>query len=260
MANLTVTEKAKLEKLFRMGGGFVLEFGNQSLQTFVADSVGIDILDEKYNIGSGSKANRLRAVWNKEPDLIVGQLLKDLLDTIPEDWKRISENTGEAIPSDLQQAYEVAQKASERLLGKSEVEHLDGLKAIPQDENFTSLAKQIKSSIDNGEPEVGLDRLHTFIIKYFRHLCDKRGITTTKDEPLNAVFGKYLKALEVSGVLQSDMSKNILKYSTNLLSSFNHVRNNQSLAHDNTMLNREESLLIFRNISALVKFVESVEG
>lgn len=259
MSSLTVTEKSKLEKLLRMSGGYVLEFSNNSLQNFVADSVKLDIHDEKYNQGSGSKANRLRALWSHEPDEVVGRLLSDLLDKIPEDWERRREITGEEIPDDVCQAYEGSKLACERLLGKIEVEHLDGLNAIDYDENFQLLGKQIKASIDSGEPAAGLDRLHTFLIKYFRHLCLKRGLNTTREEPLNAVFGKYVKAIIASGVIKSEMSQNILKFSINILSSFNAVRNDQSLAHDNTMLNRDESLLIFRNISALMKFIEHLE-
>jgi hypothetical protein len=259
MSTLTITEKSKLEKLLRMGSGYVLDFSNNSLQNFVADSVKLDINDEKYNQGSGYKAHRLRALWSHEPDEVVGRLLSDLLDKIPEDWERRREITGDEIPEDIQRAYEESKRACERLLGKMEVEHLDDLKAIDYDENFQLLSKQIKASIDSGEPATGLDRLHTFLIKYLRHLCAKRGLTTTKEEPLNAVFGKYVKALVASGVLKSVMSQNILKFSTNILSSFNAVRNDQSLAHDNAVLNREESLLIFRNISALVKFIEHLE-
>ena len=259
MSTLSLTEKSKLEKLFRMSNGFVLEFSNITLQSLVADSIGLDILGEKYNAGSGSKANRLRALWEKEPDNVVGRLISDFLNVVPEDWARIKENTGEDIFEDVQQAFEASRQACERLLRGAEVEHMDGLNAIAYDENFTLLAKQIKASIENNEPEAGLDRLHTFLIKYFRHLCGKHGISTTKDEPLNAVFGKYVKTLNASGALKSEMSENILRYSITILSFFNYVINNQSLAHDNTMLNREESLLIFRNISALMKFVEFVE-
>ncbi|TVT36747.1 hypothetical protein FNT36_24860 [Hymenobacter setariae] len=260
MSSLTITEKSKIEKLLRMSGGYVLEFSNNSLQNFVADSIKLDILDEKYNQGSGSKANRLRALWSNESDELVGKLLNDLLDKIPEDWERRRDITGEEISEDIRQAYEDSKQACERLIGKTSVEHLDGLQAIDYDENFQLLSHQIKASIDSGEPAAGLDRLHTFLIKYFRHLCTKHGLTTTREEPLNAVFGKYVKALVASGILKSEMSHNILKYSINILSSFNAVRNDQSLAHDNTVLNRDESLLIFRNISALVKFIEHIEA
>ena len=74
------------------------------------------------------------------------------------------------------------------------------------------------------------------------------------------MFGEYVKKLRESGFIESTMTDNILKYSITLLDSFNGVRNNKSLAHDNPVLNYEESLLIFNNISSLIRFVDSVEN
>lgn len=259
MSSLTAAEKAHLEKLLRMGNGYVLEFSNGSLQNFVATSVGLDILDEKYKEGSGSKAHRMRALWRLETDEVVGRLLSDLLKLIPEDWARRRDMLEEEISDEVKVTHEHAQRACARLVGQLEVEPIDNLKAVPFDEDFRLLARQIKGSIDNGEPAAGLDRLHTFMMKYSRHLCAKHGVATTKEESLNAVFGKYVRALQTSGKVMSTMTLNILKFSSNILSAFNAVRNDQSLAHDNTVLNAEESLLILRNVSALVKFVEHVE-
>jgi len=55
MADLTFFEKNKLEKLFGMGGGYVLDFSNRTFQEFIADSTGRDIFDPKYEYASGSK-------------------------------------------------------------------------------------------------------------------------------------------------------------------------------------------------------------
>ena len=52
----------------------------------------------------------------------------------------------------------------------------------------------------------------------------------------------------------------IMKSSISLLDSFNDVRNNQSLAHDNQILNYDESVLIFNNIINLIKFIENIES
>jgi hypothetical protein len=80
MSNLSFGEKHKLEKVFGMGSGYVLEFSNRTFQDFVYDSTGKNIFDEAYNRGSGSKANRLREFWQKEPNQLVGKLIFDLLD------------------------------------------------------------------------------------------------------------------------------------------------------------------------------------
>jgi hypothetical protein len=79
MSNLSYAEKTRLANLFEMGGGYVLDFTNRAFQEFVFDSVGRNIDDPKYASASGSKANRLRAFWEKEPNHVVGKILKDLL-------------------------------------------------------------------------------------------------------------------------------------------------------------------------------------
>lgn len=80
MSDLTPVEKRKLEKFLGMETGYVLNFSNRSFAEFVRDSTGRDIYDSRYDYGSGSKANRMRAFWQKEDNSVVGKLMKDILD------------------------------------------------------------------------------------------------------------------------------------------------------------------------------------
>ena len=80
MSNLTFLEKSKFEKLLGMESGYVLDFSNRSFAEFVLDSTGRNIYDQRYDYASGSKANRLRAFWQKEENAVVGKLMNDMLD------------------------------------------------------------------------------------------------------------------------------------------------------------------------------------
>jgi len=82
MANLTTFEKQILEKLLQMGGGYVLNFSDRTMGEFFRDDVGIDIYNEKYNYSSGSKANRLRGLWLKADEKVVGKSIINLLEYI----------------------------------------------------------------------------------------------------------------------------------------------------------------------------------
>jgi hypothetical protein len=73
-------EKRKFEHLLGMGTGYVLDFTNRTFSEFVRDSTGRDIYDARYDYGSGSKANRLRAFWQKEENPVVGKLMGDMID------------------------------------------------------------------------------------------------------------------------------------------------------------------------------------
>jgi hypothetical protein len=55
------------------------------------------------------------------------------------------------------------------------------------------------------------------------------------------------------------MTERILKSSISTIEAFNHVRNNQSFAHDNALLNYEESLLIYNHVCASIRFIQSIE-
>ena len=80
MSDLTNLEKRKLEQILGMSSGYVLDFSNRTFQEFIADSTGLNICDPRYDYESGSKANRLRAFWQKEDNAVVGKLMGDMLD------------------------------------------------------------------------------------------------------------------------------------------------------------------------------------
>ena len=82
MTTLNTNEKQVLEKLFQMGGGYVLNFSDRTFGEFFKDDVGVDIFDPKYNYASGSKANRLRGFWQAANNELVGKSIIKLIDFI----------------------------------------------------------------------------------------------------------------------------------------------------------------------------------
>lgn len=79
MADLTTTDKQILEKLFQMGGGYVLNFSDRTMGEFFRDDIGINIYDDKYKYASGSKANYIRGFWMKADNIIVGNSILKLI-------------------------------------------------------------------------------------------------------------------------------------------------------------------------------------
>ncbi|TKF19949.1 nucleotide-binding protein, partial [Vibrio genomosp. F6] len=75
MADLTTIEKKKLERYFDMGSGYFSNLSNADLEELVADELNIEIYDDKYNLKSGSKANRIRAFWQLENNHTVAKFL-----------------------------------------------------------------------------------------------------------------------------------------------------------------------------------------
>jgi hypothetical protein len=81
-----------------------------------------------------------------------------------------------------------------------------------------------------------------------------------RDNPLHIAFGAYVKRLRAEGCIEPEMAERILKSSISAFESFNDVRNNKALAHDNPLLAHEESLLVFNWVAATVRFIRALEA
>jgi hypothetical protein len=265
MSDLTNIEKRKFERLLEMGSGYVLDFSNRTFDEFVTDAVGRNIYDSKYDGFGSSKANRLRGFWQAEPNHIVGKLMSALIEyqREVEDENQSSWNSYlKKKPGELKQTGSFREECGRivtRLLHDQPVPELEALAAISDEKDFEVVARAVRDAIEKNEPETVLDRLHTFVIKYIRTLCTECGLVVTRDKPLHSLFGEYVKSIEKSGLIESEMTRRILKSSISTLEAFNDVRNNRSLAHDNPVLNYDEALLIFNHVASSVRFLSSLQ-
>lgn len=248
MSDLTTQEKRKLERLLGMGGGYVLDFSNRTFDEFVIESTRRSIYDAKYNHGSGSKANQLRGFWNEESNGVVAKLLGGLLDYL--------ENEGQTFDADLLAA---CRKIVARLKQISPIAEIDAIAQIADERDLDVVARAVLDSIEKNEPVMGLDRLHTFTTKFLRSLCEGRGGATERGKPLHSLFGEYVRKLHEAGHIESKMTTSILKSMHGPLDAFSHVRNEQSLAHDNALLNYEEAMLIFNYVTSALRFLRDLE-
>lgn len=250
MSDLTGHEKLKLERALQMADGFVLDFSNRTFREFFLNFFGINIYDDKYSYETGSKANRMRAFWNLESNYLVGQVI----DTIFENWQEF------AGPQAPDSPPEECLPIAKRLRESAPPPDLAAIVGLGDDKSFDSLARSVRGAIERNEPETGLDHLHTFVVRYFRLLCEKHGIDTPRDKPLHSLVGEYVKALRLAGEIECEMTERILKSSISVFDSFNAVRNDHSLAHDNEMLGPNEAQLILDYVISCIRFVQSVEA
>lgn len=84
MSSLTDIDKRYLEKLLGMQSGYVLDFSDATFGEFF-NRHSVDIHATKYQTYGTSKAKKLRAFWEREPDGIVGSVLSELLDSYEAD-------------------------------------------------------------------------------------------------------------------------------------------------------------------------------
>lgn len=249
MSDLSNIERRKLERDLGMSSGYVLNFSNRKFEQFFLDVLSIDIYDQRYDYESGSKANRMRAFWNIEPNHIVAVALEAL----HRDWEEYAGFTAKPPSADFL-------LIANRLKSSTPVPDIGAIRPNAEEKGFEALAKAVRESIEKNEPETGLDRLHTFLIKYFRTLCSKHGVEITREMALHSLVGSYIKAIKSKGLIESDITERILKSTISVMEAFNKVRNEHSFAHDNAVLNYHESLLIFGHVTSSVRFVESIEA
>ena len=76
MDQISSLTKQKLEKLFGMSGGYVLNFTNNSFAEFIEGCLGFD----PYDRYEGSKARILRQIWERESGEDVAKLNLQLLE------------------------------------------------------------------------------------------------------------------------------------------------------------------------------------
>ncbi|WP_282297713.1 abortive infection family protein [Stenotrophomonas sp. PS02289] len=248
MSSLTPREKRKLEDLFGMSSGYVLDFSNNTFARFFEEEVGRNIYGGTYEENGSSKANHLRSFWTREGDVLVGQAINGLLEHCrdtenPAVQRQSLFNECELIAARLVQAKDVP-----------DVEVLDG-----DTEDFQMVAKAARECFHRNEPEQGLDRLHTFLVKFLRKLCDAHGIPRDRTVPLGGLMGAYVKRIREEGLLTSQMAEHILKGTISIFGQFDHVRNNHSMAHDNPVLDHDEALLIASSVTSTVRFIKSCE-
>lgn len=250
MADLTNRDKRAFESVLGMAGGYVLNFSNRTFDEFVRDAVGINIYDDRFAEHGTSKATRLRAFWAVETNDVVARLMQELVDFAIED------GFGAADEAVLR----ACREAIARLRASASVHAAEALGSDDAGRDFDLVAREVRAAISESNLAAGLDRLHTYVTKYLRRVCEGRGISVGRDKPLHSLFGEYVKALQRSGEIESEMGARILKGAISVLDGFSAVRNDQSLAHDNPLLSHAESLLIFDYVASTIRFVRTMEG
>ena len=255
MAKLSLTQKMILEDLFEMGGGYVLEFSNNSFQRFVKDSIDIDIYNSQGYEEYCSKANKLRQIWDNEPDSVVGKLLEDLLLFYRARVIKKKGNATENLKETIQEMIVIAKK----MQNNKEI-------GLPDKDDVTlqTLLDDINNALNRDKPALVLDRLHTFATKFIRQICIENNIAVTdqKDNyyPLHSLAGMLRRHYETTKAFQSEFSLIAIKNCISLFEAYNTIRNNQSYAHDNEVLDKIEAEFAVNLMVNIIKFFDKYEA
>ena len=114
MSTLTEVDKRYLEKILGMEGGYLLDYNDMTFGQFF-NRHRVDIHGMRYQTYGTSKAKKMRAFWESEPDALVGKVLSEMLDVYEANCKLNNKKIDTAV---LQESRKIAA----RLLGKSQPE------------------------------------------------------------------------------------------------------------------------------------------
>ena len=256
MTNLKPLDARFLDEIFERhsGKGYVLKFSDRTFSEFFDGELGVDINDPRYLINGTSKGRRLKTFLQTESKPHVARALRALW----EQWDAIDGPFDEKDPNIRQQKqrYFTIIKTIEE---NDQIARIDAIDKFAQNETLDELIAAIERDIRADKPAAALDRLHTYCMKRFAHVLTQKGIPISRSDPLHSRAGKYVKALEQSGQFR-EMSMRVMRSSISIFESFNTVRNEASLAHDNEIVDKVEARFIFDSITSILRFMKGIES
>lgn len=133
-----------------------------------------------------------------------------------------------------------------------------------QGETFEILSRDIHDALAKDEPTLVLDRLHTYSTRFLREICTKHNISVAENDgnnyPLHSLAGSLAKYYKDNKVFQSEFVEQTLKMSISTFEKYNTIRNSQSYAHDNDVLNKAEATYVVTVITATLALIYDVEN
>lgn len=258
MADFKRSEIRAIEEAmgFPNGFGYVLDFSDRTMQEFFEDEFEIEIYAQENLVNGTSKRNCLTTFLKNTDSSQALRVLNELWD------KReglISLSPSSELSKDAVSKTPAFRKVIDRMSSEPSSVSSDGVEAFERDRTLEELVSDIERTLAAGKPEVAIDHLHTYCMKKITHLLKVRGIECTDDEPLHSRYGKYRKCLESEQSLHQ-FTERALKTFISLLESFNDLRNNNSLAHDNEILQAYEARFIFSSVSSMLVLLRTLEA
>lgn len=253
MSSLTYVQKEQMANFFGIKCGYVFSYltngyNKTNTRNIILEATGIDIFaNPEYAM---SQERCIRKIWDDCDDYTVGKLLKVMLDYY------------EAVATWSWEEKERHDYVSLRELDEKLLQNPISIPAAAT--NTLKLVREdIERNCNNGTPELALDRLHTFATEFFRSVCQKHGIRIEDDRgnnlPLQSLVGMLKNWYANNNYFDSEFSVVAIQNTIIIFDRYNSIRNNQSAAHPNTMLNKEEASYVVHIVAETLSFIDRIE-
>lgn len=258
MSYLSVIDKQIIYRLFGISGGYAFAFiekdkhNKTTTKNLILESCGINIFDDEDFKGL-SQQKCIEKIWDTCSPRIIASMLKGFC-------KYLLFYYQDSYWSDeAQNDYDRVQEIIERLDSINTV----SLPDESTEADFGLLKAAIETNIQNENPELAIDRLHTYSTKFLRRICKKHGISTQNDKgneyPLHSLVGSLKGWYEKNNYFESEFTIVAISSSISIFVKFNDIRNKQSAAHPNELLNKTEAMYAVKIISETLTFIDEIE-
>lgn len=250
MPEIKWAEMKILDDTLVMGAGYLLDFSDKTMREFFMNEFRLDLDQDVYRESGTSKARRFRTFLRLADGGQAAHVLRALWG-YRDLWREKSNQEPEA--ETVAQWYFAI---IERLEGAAGAVQTDALQQFATDETLEQLIAAIKRDADAGAAHPALDRLHTYCMKKFAHLLRARdGDSAEIPDTLNGRLGRYLNPIRREGV--RPITRKLMKSSVELMEQFNGIRNNESFAHDNEIVDPAEARFIFDSVVSMLRFLKA---
>ncbi len=247
-------QRAVFDQIFHSGGGYVLDFSDRTMAEWFEENFDIQIFQQRFQVEGASKAKTLRGFVEVAEPRLVAQTLRVL-------WAYRCGLDGylEPDPATEERLKAWLEQFTNELESASALNLDDVFKDFSPDTTLPKLRASIAADLIAENPDVALDRVHTYCVKRFRNLLASRNQAVDAKTPLDAIFGAYGKALRDEGAV-SEFALPTLRVQHKLFDGLNQARNKRSFAHDNALLDVSKAQFIIDSVLASLAFIERIEA
>lgn len=259
MSSLTAKERFLIAEVLEFDSGYIfttlssiVKYNKTTTRDIIFAACGIDIFTNPH-YSQLSQQRCLEKIWDAESDAVAGQVLHDFLEFFFNHYPK------QLLTDEKKRRFNHCLEISKRLINDSKIDL-----PISHSEKLRLLKKDIDNSLVQGTPQLCLDRLHTFASEYLRDLCIKHEIKVKDDKdnylPLHSLAGSLGRFYKEKSCIESQFSVIAIRNSIDLFAKYNDVRNDQSFAHPNDILDKAEATYVVQIMSSTLSLIEKIEA
>tara|TARA_R110002096_G_scaffold151230_1_gene313525 strand:- start:1108 stop:2118 length:1011 start_codon:yes stop_codon:yes gene_type:complete len=215
MAQLKKSDYRKIDQIFDMTKGYVLDFSNRTFGEFFEDELRIDIDAPMYEANGDSKAKRLRTLLEIEPGEVVAKVLRSL-------WQH-KLATGPIEESVQTTQLSQLEEICERVSGEHVVRAASSLKTTAKILDLDTVNRDLARAMDNisKDPEDAITAACSTIESVCRSILLELGLSLPNKKDLKSLFNATIPPLQLNPNrtnVQSDIATDVRKTLSGLAS------------------------------------------